>query len=86
MSDPISVDRDHVVSIHYTLTDDTGQELDSSEAGDAPLTYLHGHQQILPALEGALDGSHVGETVSVRLEAEWIRGRNEDPLFDQFGL
>ena len=38
------------VSIHYTLTDDAGDVLDSS-VGREPLTYLHGAGQIVPGLE-----------------------------------
>jgi len=39
-----------VVSMHYTLTDDSGEVLDSSHGG-APLNYLHGHSNIIPGLE-----------------------------------
>jgi FKBP-type peptidyl-prolyl cis-trans isomerase SlyD len=38
-----------VVSIHYRLTDDEGEELDSSAAGE-PLVYLHGADNIIPGL------------------------------------
>ena len=36
-----------VVSIHYTLKDDQGQVMDSSE-GREPLAYLHGAENIIP--------------------------------------
>ena len=39
-----------VVSMHYTLTDDSGEVLDSSR-GSEPLNYLHGHSNIIPGLE-----------------------------------
>jgi len=42
-----------VVSMHYTLTDDTGDVLDSSRGGE-PFSYLHGHNNIIPGLEKAL--------------------------------
>ena len=42
-----------VVNIHYTLTNDAGEVLDSS-AGREPLAYLSGHHQIIPGLEQAL--------------------------------
>src|SRR3990172_861182 len=51
--------RDKVVAVHYTLTDDAGQVLDSSSEGE-PLAYLHGHGNIIPGLEKALEGSQVG--------------------------
>lgn len=57
-----------VVSIDYKLTDDEGQLIDSSE-GEEPLSYLHGHNQILPGLESALEGKKVGDTEKVHIEA-----------------
>ena len=38
-----------VVSINYVLTNNSGEELDSS--GSEPLVYLHGEGQIIPGLE-----------------------------------
>jgi len=35
------------VTMHYTLTDDSGTTIDSS-AGRDPLTYLHGYGNIIP--------------------------------------
>jgi FKBP-type peptidyl-prolyl cis-trans isomerase SlyD len=49
-----------VVSIHYTLTDDDGNQLDSS-AGSDPLTYLHGARGLVPGLERELDGREAGD-------------------------
>jgi FKBP-type peptidyl-prolyl cis-trans isomerase SlyD len=57
----------HVVSIHYTLTDDDGETLDSS-AGRDPLMYLHGASNIIPGLESALTGKDVGDKVQVTVE------------------
>ena len=53
-----------VVSIHYRLTDDEGEELDSSSDGD-PLIYLHGAGNIIPGLEDALEGQGVGDQLEV---------------------
>ena len=53
-----------VVSIHYKLTLDSGQVVDSSEGRD-PLAYLHGNNHIVRGLESALDGKAVGEEVAV---------------------
>ncbi len=53
-----------VAIIHYTLKNDQGEVLDSSDGGD-PLPYLHGHNNIVPGLENALVGKKVGEEVSV---------------------
>lgn len=53
-----------VVSMHYTLTDDSGAVLDSS-AGGEPLAYLHGHGNIIPGLEKALEGAATGHKARV---------------------
>ena len=44
-----------VVSMHYTLTDEQGQELDSS-VGQEPLVFLSGAQNIIDGLDKALQG------------------------------
>ncbi|TVQ90526.1 MAG: peptidylprolyl isomerase [Deltaproteobacteria bacterium] len=45
---------------HYTLTNDAGETLDSSDGGD-PLAYLHGTNSIVPGLERQLEGRSVGD-------------------------
>ena len=58
-----------VVSIHYTLTNNAGETLDSS-VGQAPLAYLHGASNIVPGLENALVGKAVGDKLDVQVTAE----------------
>ncbi len=53
-----------VVSMHYTLTDDQGKVLDSSEGGE-PLSYLHGAGNIIPGLESALIGKVADDALQV---------------------
>ena len=60
------IDRDSVVTIHYTLKDDDGTVIDSSAAGE-PLAYLHGHGNIVPGLEKELTGREAGDKLSVRV-------------------
>jgi FKBP-type peptidyl-prolyl cis-trans isomerase SlyD len=57
------------VSIHYTLTNDEGEVLDSSRDDEA-LVYLHGEGNIISGLEQALAGKSVGDKFNVRLEPE----------------
>lgn len=56
-----------VVSMHYTLTDDSGAVLDSSKGAD-PLNYLHGSGNIIPGLEKALTGKSEGASLKVSVE------------------
>lgn len=58
-----------VVAMDYALKDDDGTLLDQSQPGH-PLTYLHGHKNIIPGLEASLAGKAVGETVEVRVAPE----------------
>lgn len=57
------------VSIHYTLTNSAGEQLDSSIGGDA-LVYLHGNGNIIPGLEKALQGKSVGDKFQVSIAPE----------------
>jgi FKBP-type peptidyl-prolyl cis-trans isomerase SlyD len=52
------------VTIAYTLKDEQGEVLDSSDGRD-PLTYLHGVGSIVPGLERALDGKGDGDEIDV---------------------
>ena len=56
-----------VVSVNYTLTDDAGKVLDSSD-GSKPMVYLHGAGNIVPGLEKALVGKSAGDSLKVRVE------------------
>lgn len=58
-----------VVSIHYKLTDGSGNEIDSSSGGE-PLAYLHGADNIVPGLERELAGKSVGDRVQVTVAPE----------------
>jgi FKBP-type peptidyl-prolyl cis-trans isomerase SlyD len=57
------------VSIHYTLTNDDGEVLDSS-IGDEALVYLQGGGNIISGLEKALVGKVAGDKFNVRIVPE----------------
>lgn len=61
--------KDKVVTIHYRLTSDTGETIDSSE-GSEPLAYLHGAGNIVPGLEQALEGRGEGDEIKVSVSPE----------------
>jgi FKBP-type peptidyl-prolyl cis-trans isomerase SlyD len=62
-----------VVSIQYTLTNDAGETLDTSD-GREPLVYLHGAQNIIPGLESELTGKSVGDSFDVTIQPEEAYG------------
>ena len=74
----MQVSNQKVVSIHYTLTDNEGQILDTSN-GREPLAYIQGMQNIIPGLESALEGKNTGDKVHVVISPENAYGnRNEE--------
>ncbi|MDO9047536.1 MAG: peptidylprolyl isomerase [Methylobacter sp.] len=67
------------VSIHYTLTNDDGEVLDSS-IGDDALVYLHGTGNVIPGLEDALQGKAAGDKFNVRIAAKDAYGEQSDEM------
>lgn len=88
----MQVQENAIVGIHYTLKNDAGETLDSSE-GREPLQYLHGSGGIIKGLESALEGKEAGEQLEVTIEPEEGYGPHRDELvqdvprsaFDQVG-
>ena len=68
-----------VVTIDYTLTDNDGTVLDSSDGGE-PLAYLHGQGNIIVGLEEALEGLSAGDAVDVTVLPEKAYGERRDDL------
>ena len=66
-----------VVSIHYSLKDDEGDLIDSSEG--EPLSYLHGAGNIVPGLERQLTGKAVGDKVHAVVAPEDGYGERTGP-------
>ncbi len=75
----MKIQADTVVSIDYTLKNDAGEVVDSSDGQD-PLHYLHGHQNIVEGLEEALEGKAVGDSVEVKVPPEKGYGTRNDQL------
>jgi FKBP-type peptidyl-prolyl cis-trans isomerase SlyD len=65
----MKIANDHVVHLHYTLTDSAGRQLESSQGG-APMSYLHGHNNIIVGLEEALTGKAAGDRLTVTVPPE----------------
>ena len=68
-----------IVSIDYTLTDEQGTLLDSSD-GREPLSYVHGAGQIVPGLERALEGKSPGDSVQVTVPPQDAYGERSPDL------
>lgn len=70
----MQIEQDSVASFHYTLKDADGFTLEDSREGD-PIIYLHGHGNILPALEAQLAGRAAGDRVVTTLAPEDAYGK-----------
>lgn len=75
----MKVEKDRVVAIDYTLSDDNNQVIDSS-SGAGPLEYLHGHSNIIPGLERALEGREAGDKITVTVPAGDAYGERDEKL------
>lgn len=68
-----------VVFIHYTLTNDEKEVIDSS-TGHGPLAYIHGMGNIIPGLEKALEGKTTGDKLQVSIPPEDAYGLRDEDL------
>ena len=74
----MKIEKNRVVAIDYTLTDNDGIVIDSS-IGRAPLTYLHGVGALISGLEKELEGKGVGDKLEVSIHpSEGYGLRNEE--------
>ena len=73
----MTISENKVVLIHYTLKDDSGEILDSSEGKD-PLAYIQGIGNVIVGLEEAMTGKAVGEKVKTTVTPEKGYGNRSD--------
>lgn len=85
----MKIEKNKVVSMIYTLKDDSGKVLDSNDSSNV-LSFIQGLGNIIPGLEQALEGKAKGEKMNVSVQAVNGYGdRNEEMVQeltkDQFG-
>ena len=68
-----------VATIEYTLTNNDGDILDSSENGE-PLAYIQGIGNLISGLEEALEGKTNGDSLQVTIPPEKAYGHYDDDL------
>ena len=78
----MAIKQDSVVALHYTLTDDAGEVIDSS-ASRQPLSYLHGRGNLIPGLERELQGKSAGDKLSVKIAPADGYGEYDRALVEQ---
>ncbi|RMG44690.1 MAG: peptidylprolyl isomerase [Candidatus Dadabacteria bacterium] len=75
----MTITKDKVVELDMTITEKSGEVLDSTEGG-APLVYLHGAGNLIPALEIPLEGKNIGDSVAVEVSPESGYGERDENL------
>lgn len=73
----MKVSENKVVLFHYALVNSAGEVLDGSRGGN-PLPYLHGHKNIVPGLEAAMDSREVGDKFEVVVPPEQGYGERDE--------
>lgn len=81
----MNISKDTVVQFHYTLKSAQGEQIESTEGKD-PMAYLHGHSNIVPGLEKALEGKSVGDSFSVTIEPQEGYGPRKDNSMQRISL
>ena len=74
-----------VVTVDYRLMNEDREEIDSSENGQA-IVYLHGGDELIDALEVALEGRAAGDELSVTLQPEDAYGDENPELIRNFHI
>ncbi|MEQ5802659.1 peptidylprolyl isomerase [Halomonas sp. H10-9-1] len=78
----MQIAQNSVVAFHYTLTNNAGEVLDSSE-GREPLTYLHGAGNIIPGLEKELEGRTAGDKLNATVAPAEGYGEKQEQLVQE---
>lgn len=78
----MQITKDKVASIHYTLRDNNGAILDSSDGRD-PLHYLHGAGNLIAGMEEGLEGKSKGDKFNLKIEPEKGYGEKDANLVQQ---
>jgi FKBP-type peptidyl-prolyl cis-trans isomerase SlyD len=81
----MQISKEKVVSIHYTLRDNSGTILDSSE-GNNPLLYIQGIGNLIPGMEEGLEGKAKGDKVEIKVSPEKGYGVRNDQLIQKVPL
>jgi FKBP-type peptidyl-prolyl cis-trans isomerase SlyD len=73
----MALEANKVVTFNYTLKDNQGNLLDSTDNG-GPFTFITGNQQVLPGLEEALGNMIIGSKKNIKLAAADAYGEYDE--------
>ena len=66
-----------VVTLDYELKDESGELLDSSKTS-GPMIYIQGSEDILQAIEDAVEGLAIGSSASAKIKPELAYGEYDE--------
>lgn len=75
----MKISNEKVALLNYTLKNDAGEVLDSSE-GREPLNYIHGIGMLIPGLERELENKEAGDKFAVKVAPEDAYGTRTPEL------
>lgn len=75
----MQITKNKVATIHYTLRDNEGSIIDSSE-GREPLQYLHGAGNLITGMEEGLEGKSIGDKFTLKISPEKGYGEKDESL------
>ncbi len=78
----MQISKHKVAGINYTLRDNDGNVLDSSEGRD-PLYYLHGEGNLIPGMEEGLEGKQEGDKFELRVSPDKGYGERDPDLVQE---
>ncbi len=73
----MQIEKNRVVSFHYTLTD-TGKTLSETSRNGDPVAYLHGHGNIVPGLEKEMAGRTAGDRFTATVAPDEAYGARDE--------
>ena len=77
MSSELTIEKDRVVRFHYTVRNEAGEALETTENGQ-PQAILYGHGSVPQGIEEALAGHAGGDELSVTLAPAEAYGERRD--------
>jgi FKBP-type peptidyl-prolyl cis-trans isomerase SlyD len=75
----MKISKNAVVLMHYTLKNESGETLDTSDGAD-PMAFICGAGNIIPGLESKLEGKTKGDKVNAVVKPEDGYGVKNDDL------
>ncbi len=78
----MQISKHKVAAIHYTLTNNEGKVLDSSE-GREPLHYIQGIGNLIPGMEEGLEGKKMGDRFNLKVSPEKGYGVKDEKMIQR---